>query len=207
MRKMISTFQKDTTSLPQPIVTSVLAPMIREPFDVATQQMPAVKTYQFQKNFIRNVEHVALRTTTNSRNFSVQNNIYILVLTADDVKRTTSRQCLEKRRKWRNQEYRQAYMTAAIEQGVAWQIKINREKRNLSQGELAQKIKSKQSAISRAEDPSYGRHRLETLVKIANAFDCALQVKFIPYSTLARESEDLSPENLYAKSYTEELQK
>jgi transcriptional regulator with XRE-family HTH domain len=111
---------------------------------------------------------------------------------------------LKIRPRWRNIEYRQAYMEAAIEQGVAWQIKVNREQRQLSQKALAQRIGTRQSAISRAEDPEYGRHRLETLVKIANAFDCALQVRFIPYSTLARHSDDLSPDALYAPSFEEE---
>lgn len=113
---------------------------------------------------------------------------------------------LVRRKKWGNSEYRHAYMESAIEQGVAWQIRINRERRGLSQSDLARLIGSKQSAISRVEDESYGRHRLETLVKIANAFDCVLQVRFVPYSKLARDSEDLSPTALYARSYVEEIQ-
>ncbi|MBU1690510.1 MAG: helix-turn-helix domain-containing protein [Gammaproteobacteria bacterium] len=132
-------------------------------------------------------------------------NIFIVLINNEKMLKTTPLQWLKKRRKWRNQEYRHSYMEAAIEQGVAWQIKINREKRNLSQGELANMIGSQQSAISRVEDTSYGRHRLETLTKIANAFDCALQVRFIPYSKLARDSDDLSPKALYAESYTEEI--
>jgi len=116
----------------------------------------------------------------------------------------TPGQWLAKRTKWRKREYRQAYMESAIEQGVAWQIRVNRERRQMSQRDLAHEIGSRQSAISRAEDTTYGRHRLETLVKIAHAFDCALQVRFVPYSTLAKDNDDLSPSALYASSYSEE---
>lgn len=109
------------------------------------------------------------------------------------------------RPEWQDEEYRQAYMVASIEQGVAWQIKINRKQRNWSQRQLASKIKTHQSAVARLEDPEYGGQTLDTLKKVAIAFDCALLVKFIPYSTLAREAQKLSPHDLYAESYTSEI--
>ncbi|MDC7704021.1 helix-turn-helix domain-containing protein [Vogesella indigofera] len=110
------------------------------------------------------------------------------------------------KKRWKSVEYRQAIMESALEQGIAWQIKINRQKRNLSQRQLAEMIESTQSAISRIEDPTYGRHRLETLVKIANAFDCALQVKLVPFSKLAIDGSDLSEEALFAIPYSEEVE-
>ena len=106
--------------------------------------------------------------------------------------------------KWTDREYRQAYMEAAIEQGVAWQIRINRLKRGLSQADLARAIGTQQSAISRLEDPEYGRHNLDTLVQIAKAFDCALLVKFASYSKLAAESENLSESEQYAVPFSQE---
>lgn len=155
------------------------------------------------KTFIRNAQ-LACDDQTHAVAITLSQ-IFVLVIHNPSLLQPTPRQWLEKRKKWHDSEYRQSYMEAAIEQGVAWQIKINREHRSLSQKELALRIGSAQSAISRAEDPSYGRHRLETLVKVANAFDCALQVKFIPYSQLAKDSDDLSPNALYAKSYIEEI--
>ena len=56
----------------------------------------------------------------------------------------------------------------------------------------------------RLEDTEYGKHSIDTLVKIANAFDCALFVKLIPYSRLAAENDDLSPDALYASPYVED---
>lgn len=164
---------------------------------------PAAKTPTTQANFIQNV-HPAQISSPCVVNIQVIKQFVVIVSSADTHFRT-ARECLEKRRKWRNQEYRHAYMESAVQQDIAWQIKINRENRKLSQGQLAKNIGSTQSAISRAEDTTYGRHRIETLTKIANAFDCALQVKFIPYSRLAKDSEDLSPAALYAKSYEEEI--
>jgi transcriptional regulator with XRE-family HTH domain len=108
---------------------------------------------------------------------------------------------LDSKPQWQDKEYRQAYMEAAIEQGVAWQIKINRKFRSMSQKQLAQEIGTQQSGISRLEDPEHGAHRLETLIDIAKAFDCALLVKFISYADLAKESEMLSETDQYAAPY------
>ena len=118
---------------------------------------------------------------------------------------TAGRHPLVERQKWRDQEYRQAYMEAAVEQGIAWQIRANRELRGWNQEHLAGLLKTGQPAISRYEDPTYGAYRLETLTQMAHAFDCALTVRFVPYSTLAVESEDLSPRGMYAAPYSEEL--
>ena len=112
---------------------------------------------------------------------------------------------LSKYPKWRDAEYRRAYLLASIEQGIAWQIKTNRNARGLSQTDLANALGTKQSAVSRLEDPSYGGYTLDTLVSVAQAFDCAVSLRFVPYSALARESQDLSPEALYAAPYPEEI--
>lgn len=153
-----------------------------------------------------NVDAASPQTTSSSTFYrNNHRDIYVAVMIGREFEKFASKQLLSNRRKWRNTEYRHAYMESAVEQGIAWQIKINRERRQMSQSKLAEAIGSQQSAVSRAEDPSYGRHSLDTLVKIAHVFDCALQVKFIPYSKLARESADLSPAAIYAPSYSEEI--
>jgi transcriptional regulator with XRE-family HTH domain len=193
------------TRLPK-IATHATAITAPEQFDAAMQPIAVVKTPPTQPTFTWNVETASSPTQTRSLFFGVVSaHIYIVVAGKNELEKLTPRECLERRKKWRNREYRQAYMEAAIEQGIAWQIKINRDKRNLTQRELAEMIGSQQSAVSRSEDPSYGRHRLETLVKMANAFDCALRVRFVPYSALMKDSDDLSPTSLYAASYDEEV--
>jgi len=107
---------------------------------------------------------------------------------------------------WSDREYREAYLEASIEQGVAWQIRINRQKRNLTQNELAKALNTRQSAISRLEDPEHGAYNLKTLIEIAKAFDCALSIKFIPYSMLAADSYKLSEDDQFAPPYSTEAQ-
>lgn len=123
------------------------------------------------------------------------------------VKSGSSAEALKKRPEWADQEYRHAYMEAAIEEGVAWQIRANRNFRKLSQGQVAKALNTQQSAISRLEDPEYGAHSLDVLKSLAKVFDCALLVKFVPYSVLEAESKHLRPEDLYAPSYQEEMAK
>lgn len=112
---------------------------------------------------------------------------------------------LSKRSKWKDRAYREAYMEASIEQGIAWQIRINRKLRHMTQGELAAVLGTQQSAISRLEDPTYGAHSLDTLKSIAKCFDCALSVKFVAYSQLAFESEKLGEAEQYAAPYLLEM--
>jgi len=190
------------------IAETATATTVLGQFDADMRARSAVTTYPMQKTFTWNVEPALTRTTTSSTYFRNEHaHIYAAVFIGREFEKFASRRLLANRRKWQKTEYRHAYMEAAVEQGIAWQIKINRERRQLSQSKLAESIGSQQSAISRAEDPSYGRHSLDTLVKIANAFDCALQVQFIPYSKLARDSDDFSPVTLYVSPYSEEISK
>ena len=110
---------------------------------------------------------------------------------------------LSSKKLWRDKEYRHAYAAAAVEQGIAYQVRVNREARSLTQSDLARLIGTKQSSISRMEDPEYGSHSLPTLLKVAEAFDCAVLVKLVPFSVLAAESKRLSVSDLYVASYAE----
>lgn len=112
---------------------------------------------------------------------------------------------LSERSEWEDAEYRHAYAEAAVEQGIAWQIRVNRQARGLSQQNLAQQLGTRQSAISRLEDPEHGGYSLPTLLRIAKSFDCALMVRFVPYSWLAWEAQHLGPADLYAAPYSEEI--
>lgn len=137
-------------------------------------------------------------TSTDSRtSVQPQQSQYNIVIDRDFESRAFARRY----EKWVDPEYRQAYMEASIEEGLAWQIKANRKARGLTQDDLAALLDTRQSAISRLEDPEYGSHNIETLLKLANAFDCALSVRFISYARLALESSDLSESALVAESF------
>lgn len=113
---------------------------------------------------------------------------------------------IAQRQDWLNDEERRAYMEATVEQDIAWQIASNRRARKMSQQDLAKAIGTKQSAIARLEDPTYGRHSIAVLIKAAHAFDCALRVSLISYSRLAEEVADTSDEALYASPFAKERQ-
>ena len=96
-------------------------------------------------------------------------------------------------------------MEACVEQDIAWQISINRKARDLTQKQLATKVGTTQTSITRWEDPCYGKHSIGALIKIAHAFDCALLVRLIPYSKLAEISQDTSPAGFMATPYENEI--
>lgn len=88
---------------------------------------------------------------------------------------------------------------------IAWQIRLLREKAGLSQSELAKKLGTRQSAIARLEDTEYGRHSIAMLHRIADYFDVATWIEFVPFSTLLRRTTDLSPSAITPLHYDEEF--
>ena len=119
---------------------------------------------------------------------------YMLDLLADNIE-------------WLDQEYREAYLEGFLEQNIAAQIQINRKRRNLSQSQLAERIGTTQSAIARSENPAYGKYSIIYLSKLAHAFNCALSVKFIPYSELAYQRKTLSEQTMFAEPFDEQIHK
>ena len=63
---------------------------------------------------------------------------------------------------------------------VAAQIYHLRTKAGLSQKQLAGKINTTQSVISRLEEADYSGYSLTKLRKIANALNCRIEVNFVP---------------------------
>jgi transcriptional regulator with XRE-family HTH domain len=114
----------------------------------------------------------------------------------------------DKLQRLKRKTFRNAYVRANTEQGIAHQIRIQRQAKGWSQRKLALRIgATRQSAVARLEDPSYGRHTLATLLKLASAFDVALLVKFVSYGRLLSETADLSPAALRAESFDIEYPK
>jgi len=103
-----------------------------------------------------------------------------------------------------NKKFRHAYLKEHIRIGIASQIRILRNKLNISQSQLAEIIGTKQSVISRIEYPDSVSVNLNTLLKIAEAFDIGLLVKFSAFGKFLAESQDISPKALAVNSYSEE---
>lgn len=102
-----------------------------------------------------------------------------------------------------NEEYRREFADD-VTTGLAFQIKLLREKNGWTQEHLAQRVRSKQETISQWENPDYGSYTLNTLKGLASAFDVALVVRFAPFSEVVERSSSLTPEQLAPPSFTEE---
>lgn len=71
----------------------------------------------------------------------------------------------------------------------------------------------KQQAISRLENPSYGKATLTTLKRIAAAFDVGLLVEFVPFSQLMNRvsgtsyiERGFSPDTMNVPSFEQEFE-
>lgn len=102
----------------------------------------------------------------------------------------------------RDAEYRREF-AADVGTGIAFQIRLLREDRGWSQGELAQRTGTgkRQETISQWENPNYGRYSLATLIELAAAFDVAPIFRFAPFSDLIDWTTNLSPDRLAPPSF------
>lgn len=103
---------------------------------------------------------------------------------------------------WSDPGYRRATMESTVENFIAWQVRVNREERGMTQKELATLMGTGQPAISKLEDPEGGDVQLSTLVKAAHAFDCALMLRFVDYAEFAGATRDVRPEALFAAGFS-----
>ena len=105
-----------------------------------------------------------------------------------------------------SKKFRDAYVYEHVRNGIPFQTRALRTspERDWTQAELGAAAKKPRNVITRLENPNYGKLTLKTLFEIASAFDVALLIKFVPFSRLLREYEDVSSEALNAKSITDE---
>jgi transcriptional regulator with XRE-family HTH domain len=88
---------------------------------------------------------------------------------------------------FQDEEARHAYADNALNTTVAAQIKALREKQKMNQQKLAEAVGTKQSGISRLENVNYTTWNVETLRKLARAFDVRLRISFEEFGTLPDE--------------------
>lgn len=97
---------------------------------------------------------------------------------------------------------RHLYVDSTIRQLLALKIKAMREARGLDQetlGALAGGMKK--SSISRLENPNYSNMTLETLKRLARAFDVALLVDFVPFTEFVNRISDRTEADFAPASY------
>ena len=112
----------------------------------------------------------------------------------------------------RGPEARASFSSSHVDKGIAYQIRALRDRQELSQEDLAAKVGMNQNAISRLESPERGRPTITTLKRLAEAFDVALVVRFVPFSKLVKwvsgtsfVEDGLSTESLAVPNFEDEL--
>lgn len=82
----------------------------------------------------------------------------------------------------RGREVRSKFVESTLNKCLALQIRAMRDQEGWSQQELAQYVGMNQNAISRLENPRYGKATLTTLKRLARVFDVAILIQFVPFS-------------------------
>jgi transcriptional regulator with XRE-family HTH domain len=98
--------------------------------------------------------------------------------------------------------FRTAYLNDQVRTNIAFQIRALRDQRGWTQSKLAEKAGKPANAISRLEDPDYGKLTLTTLLEIAEAFDLALLVQFTEHDEWLNRMADVSPAALQKRSFS-----
>jgi transcriptional regulator with XRE-family HTH domain len=105
----------------------------------------------------------------------------------------------------KDKKYRDGYVAAQIALGLPSKIRALRAERKWTQGDLARLAKMAQPRISEIETPGERKLNLETLQRIASAFDVGLEVDFVSFGELVDRSEGFDPDSFSAKSFDAEL--
>ena len=109
--------------------------------------------------------------------------------------------------KLQDPEYRKAFVASQINIGIPFQVRALQKARGWKQQELAKRAGMLQPRISAIQKPGKAQLNLETLRRLAAAFDVALVVKFAPFSELAWWGENFNPDSFDVPSFTEESEK
>ena len=103
-----------------------------------------------------------------------------------------------------NAAARDAYVQAEVVTALTHQIRSIRMQRGWSQKDLAQRLGTPQAAVSRLEDPSYGRFSVKTLFDLSRVFDTGLQVSFVSFVTMLADTFKPSFKTREVPSFEEE---
>src|SRR5262249_12867648 len=91
-----------------------------------------------------------------------------------------------------DKEYRHGLIAAQIEVDLPLQLKALRKQRGWSQPEMERRTGMKQSRFPLMERPGGAHFTLDTLRRLAEAFDVALIVRFAPFSEFLNWSQEFN---------------
>ena len=107
--------------------------------------------------------------------------------------------------KLRDPEYRRAFVAAQINIGVPFQIRaILKNRPGWTQETIGKRAQMLQPRISGLMTPGRTRPNIETLRRIAEAFDCGLIVRFAPFSELVKWSQEFDPETFSVPGFDDD---
>jgi transcriptional regulator with XRE-family HTH domain len=102
--------------------------------------------------------------------------------------------------KLKDKKYREVFIANQINKGIPFQMRALRAARQMTQSDLAERVETKQTVISRIENKGAGNLSVQMLLRLASAFDVGLVVRFEPIDKLIEWVDDLSPEVMAPES-------
>src|SRR5688572_26999585 len=105
---------------------------------------------------------------------------------------TTREQAKQIARSLNDKAYSESFVAAEIATTIPFQIRAMRKERHWTQKDLADKTGQFQKVISDFENPDIGPKSVDSLLRIAAAFDVGLIVRFAPFSELVDWSVNFS---------------
>lgn len=105
----------------------------------------------------------------------------------------------------RSKEYRHAFVEEKVQTQIAVQIKTIREQRDISRPAFAALIDKSPSWVFRLEDPNQPPPTIKTLLRVAEAYDVDLEIRFRRFSELVDQIERMTPETFKVASFGEEV--
>lgn len=115
---------------------------------------------------------------------------------------STKSKLIQKLRK--RKDYREAFVASQISTGIPFQIRALRKAQNWSQEKLAEITQMLQPRICAMEQGGYGDFTLNTLKKLAAAFDVGLVVRFAPFGEMVNWADAFSPDTFSVPSSKED---
>lgn len=106
--------------------------------------------------------------------------------------------------KLRDHQYRKRFVRARINFNIPFQIRSLMKQRGWTQDDLAKSAGMLQPRISAMLKAGKNKPNLETLCRLADAFDIGLEVRFAAFSDLVRWSDQFDPDNFNVSSFEED---
>lgn len=105
----------------------------------------------------------------------------------------------------RDPGFRREFVADYVQEMVSAQIRTIRERRGWTQEQLGEAAAGmSQVQVSRLENPDYSGASLNSLKRMAQAFDVGLIVRMVPFSEFVDWIVSMSPERLVPPNYAKE---